>query len=89
MDLDDMSPFVLAVGHALRVERERRWRSLEMTGRPLGLSVSVMSRLETGQRRLDMHRFAGLCGVLDIEPVTVIALAQQEAFPEGWPGGGR
>ena len=89
MDADDMTAFVLGVGHVLRAERERRWRSLAMTGRPLGLSVSVMSRLETGQRRLDMRRFVGLCGMLEVEPVTVIALAQREAFPLGWPGGGR
>ena len=86
VDLDEMSAFARAVGHVLRTARKRRQWTLDETGRRVGLSVSVLCRLELGARPLDMGRLVGLCAVLGVTPATVIALAQAEAFPLGWPG---
>ena len=81
--------FARAVGSALRTERERRHWTLAQTGSEIGLSVSVLSRLETSMRPLDMTRLVGLCAVLEVPPVRVIAAAQDDAFPLGWLRGDR
>ena len=86
VDLDEMTAFARAVGHVLRTARKRRKWTLDETGRRVGLSVSVLCRLELGTRPLDMTRFVGLCSALGVPPARVIALAQAEAFPLGWPG---
>lgn len=84
-DLDEMDTFARAVGHVLRQERQRLNWSLAETGEPIGLSVSVLCRVELGARPLDMRRLVGLCAVLGRSPADVIALAQAEAYPLGWP----
>ncbi len=86
----DGAAFARAVGYALRAERKRRHWTLSETGAPIGLSVSVLCRVELGVRPLDMHRLVGLCAVLGVAPARVIAVAQAEAFPLDWPrpGGG-
>lgn len=84
VDLGDMSSFARAVGHALRAERQRRKWTLAETGHRVGLSVSVLCRMELGVRPLDMQRLGWLCAALDVPPARVIAVAQAEAFPFGW-----
>ena len=83
-DLDEMAVFARAVGHVLRVERQRRNWTLAEVGDLVGLSVSVLCRVELGARPLDMSRLVGLCAALGVAPAVVIALAQAEAFPLGW-----
>ena len=85
VDLDEMSAFARAVGHVLRMERQRHHWTLAETGQRVGLSVSVLCRVELGVRPLDMSRLVGLCAVLEVPPARVIAIAQTEAFPLGWP----
>jgi len=85
-DLDEINAFARAVGYVLRTERQRRHWTLAETGQQVGLSVSVLCRVELGARPLDMNRLVGLCAVLGVAPVRVIALAQAEAYPLGWPG---
>jgi hypothetical protein len=85
-DLDEMAAFARAVGHVLREERQRLTWSLAEVGEPVGLSVSVLCRVELGVRPVDMRRLVGLCAVLGRSPADVIALAQAEAYPLGWPG---
>jgi len=80
-----MAAFARAVGHVLRAERQRRNWSLAEVGELVGLSVSVVCRVELGARPLDMRRLVGLCAALGVAPAVVIALAQAEAFPLGWP----
>jgi len=84
-DLDEMAAFARAVGHVLRQERQRRNWSLAETGEPIGLSESVLCRVELGVRPLDIRRLVGLCAVLGRSPADVIALAQAKAYPLGWP----
>jgi transcriptional regulator with XRE-family HTH domain len=84
-DHDEMSAFARAVGYVLRIERQRRRWTLAETGQRVGLSVSVLCRVELGVRPLDMCRLVGLCAVLGVAPARVIAAAQAEAFPLGWP----
>lgn len=83
-DLDEMAAFARAVGHVLRAERQRRNWTLAETGELVGLSVSVLCRVELGARPLDMRRLVALCAALGVAPAVVIALAQAEAFPLGW-----
>lgn len=85
VDQDGVTAFARAVGHALRMERQRRRWTLRRTGKLLGLSESVICRMELGGHPLDMTRFAGLCAVLDVPPARVIADAQRKAFPSRWP----
>jgi len=77
--------FARAVGHVLRVQRQRWDWTLAEVGERVGLSVSVLCRTELGVRPLDVSRLVGLCAVLGVAPAQVIALAQAEAFPWGWP----
>ena len=84
-DLDEMAAFARAVGHVLRAERQRRNWSPAVTGELVGLSVSVVCRIELGVRPLDMRRLVALCAALGVAPAVVVALAQAEAFPLGWP----
>lgn len=85
-DLDEMTAFARAVGHVLRTERQRRKWTLAETGQRVGLSVSLLCRVELGVRPLDMTRLVGLCAVLGVAPARVITVAQGDAFPLGWPG---
>jgi transcriptional regulator with XRE-family HTH domain len=85
VDLDDMSAFARAVGYVLRTARQRRQWTLAETGRRVGMSVSVLCRVELGVLPLAMSRLVGLCAVLGVSPAKVIAIAQAEAFPLGWP----
>ena len=85
VDLDEVAAFARAVGGVLRAERQRRNWTLAEVGELVGLSVSVLCRVELGARPLDMARLIGLCSALGVAPAVVIALAQAEAFPLGWP----
>lgn len=86
-DCDEMAAFARAVGNALRTERLRRNSTLAEIGELVGLSVSVVCRVELGARPLDMRRLIALCAALGVAPVRVIAFAQAEAFPLGFPEG--
>lgn len=86
VELDEGGAFARAVGYVLRTERQRRRWTLAETGQKVGLSVSVLCRLELGARPLDVSRLAGLCAALGVAPARVIALAQDDAFPLGWCG---
>lgn len=81
--LDEVAAFARAVGYVLRTERQRRRWTLAQTGEQVGLSVSVLCRVELGVRPLDMSRLVALCVVLGVAPARVIATAQAEAFPLG------
>lgn len=85
IELDEMGAFARAVGHVLRLERQRQGWTLAEIGQRVELSVSVLCRVELGARPLDMNRLAGLCVALGVSPAVVVALAQREAFPLGWP----
>lgn len=84
-EIDEISAFARAVGFVLRNERQKRHWTLAETGEQVGLSVSVLCRVELGARPLDMSRLVGLCYALGIAPAYVIAVAQNEAFPLGFP----
>ena len=85
VDLDEIRAFARAVGHALRVERNRRGWTLAETSLRAGLSLSAQSGMELGVLPMDMRRLVRLCAVLDVAPAQVITVAQAEAFPLGWP----
>lgn len=85
VDVNEIAAFVRAVGHALRTERQRGDWTLAEIGQKAGLSVSVLCRVELGERPLDMSRLAVLCAVLRVQPAIVIATAQADVFPLGWP----
>ena len=84
VDTDEVAAFARAVGYELRSWRQQRSWTLAETGEQIGLSVSVLCRVELGARPLDMSRLAGLCCVLGVPPSLVIANAEREAFPLGW-----
>ena len=84
-DLGEMDAFARAVGHVLRSERRRRNWTLADAGLRAGLSESVVCRAESAVRSIDMMRLVQLCAALDVSPAQVIATAQAEAFPLGWP----
>jgi len=48
---DDLGPVLTGVGPRLRALRKRRGVTLEQLGERTGISVSTLSRLESGQRR--------------------------------------
>jgi transcriptional regulator with XRE-family HTH domain len=86
VDYDEVSAFARSVGNVLRTERElRRWTQAE-AGHRIGLSNSVVCRMERGSRQLDMRRLVEWCAALNVPPAWVITVAQDDAFPFGWPG---
>jgi DNA-binding CsgD family transcriptional regulator/DNA-binding Xre family transcriptional regulator len=84
-DADVGGLFARIVGRVLRIVRERRGWYLRETGGPAGMSVSMLSRTETGHRSMDLERLADLCVSLGVAPADVVALAQRAAYPQGWP----
>lgn len=88
VDLDEVAAFARAVGNVLRTQRQRRDWSLDRVGQRVGLSVSGLARVELGARPADMARLVELCAVLGVSPALVVAVAEAEVFPLGWPGGG-
>ena len=84
VDSDEVAAFARAVGYVLRSVRQQRNWTLAETGEQIGLSVSVLCRVELGARPLDMSRLVGLCFALGVAPSVVIARAEHEAFPLGW-----
>ena len=84
VDVNEIAAFARAVGRALRTERQRGNWTLAEIGQQAGLSVSVLCRVELGERPLDMSRLIVLCAVLRVQPTLVIAAAQADVFPMGW-----
>jgi DNA-binding Xre family transcriptional regulator len=85
VDPGEMSAFARAVALALRAERLRRGWTMKEMGEAIGLCASAMSRIECGIRPVDMSRLVAFCAVLGVAPALVIAAAQAQAFPLGWP----
>lgn len=85
-DVQDTAAFARSVGAMVRAARNERNWTLAETGELVGLSVSVLCRVELGVRPLDMSRFAGLCMALEVPPAAMIEQAQFDAFPLGWRG---
>ncbi len=65
----------------LIAERERARVRQEDLARALGVSQSIVSNIETGERRLDVVEFIFLLRALGAEPAEVIAKIER-AFPK-------
>jgi hypothetical protein len=48
-----------------------------------------MNKYESGVRRSEWRGLLDLCAALDVSPAHLIAVAQDEAYPLGWPEGDR
>lgn len=83
--MDEVRQFEQALGSVLRILRQQRGWTLEETGRPAGISVSVLCRLELGERSLDIEKLINLCAALGIAPAELLVLTQDTAYPRGWP----
>jgi transcriptional regulator with XRE-family HTH domain len=85
IDPSALDTFARAVRDTLRSAREERGDTqLDVAGR-LNLTVSALSKLETGAARVDLYRLATWCLAVGIEPIAAITIAQLTAFPGGWP----
>jgi transcriptional regulator with XRE-family HTH domain len=77
--------FTRAVGHELRKYRNERNLTLRDVSQQVGVSESVLCRIELGRRPFSLSRLIVTCLVLGVEASKVIAQAQKETFPFGWP----
>ena len=68
-------------GHVLRHARQRRAWSLAQTGALVGFSESVMCRLESGQRLLNMRRLVVSCATLGVTPAELVGHALRQRRP--------
>lgn len=84
MDLEKTTRLSNAVLRELRLQREKQHVSQAAVARYLGLTKSMLTRIETGSRSLDISRLIGLCLLLDLSPAQVFARAQRDTFPRGW-----
>ncbi|HEX4702303.1 MAG TPA: helix-turn-helix transcriptional regulator [Pseudonocardiaceae bacterium] len=85
LDVADRTAFARAVGQTLRTIRVSLGWRLADAAQLVGLSPSQLCRLELGARPIGMGRLVLLCGALGIAPSEVIATAERDAFPLGWP----
>ncbi len=85
VDRAEADAFVRAIGQVLRTERKRLGLTQAELGHRVVLSHSVMSKYESGTRRPDWYGLLELCAALDLSPAKLIAAAQGEAYPLGWP----
>lgn len=84
-DLSELSAFTCAVVQVLRTERKRQSRTVAEIAERLEVTAATVCRWEMGTRPLDLARLARWCAVLGMSPAWVLAQAQVEAFPLGWP----
>ncbi|MFH1077617.1 MAG: response regulator [Pseudomonadota bacterium] len=63
-----MSDNIKNIGVSIKRLRKNKGLSLEQLGRLCGCSKSYLSRLETGQRRIDVDRLQCIALHLDVEP---------------------
>lgn len=79
-------PRVKALGDALRVERNRAGVRLVQAAHSLGVSKTVMSRLEIGQRNITREEVVGLCTLYAVPPERREMLLRmvQGADDPGW-----
>jgi len=83
--VDEVDRFMRAMGLALRTVRQRYDWTLKETGVPVGISVSVLCRVERAERPLDLEKLISLCVRLGVAPVDLVWFAQDTAYPRGWP----
>ena len=77
--------FTRAVGHELRRHRNDQKLTLRDVSQQIGVSESVLCRIELGRRPFSLSRLIVMCLVLGVEASKIIAQAQKETFPFGWP----
>lgn len=82
---DEVDRFMRAMGLAVRTVRQRYDWTLKETGMPVGISVSVLCRVERAERPLDLEKLINLCARLGVAPVDLVWFAQDMAYPRGWP----
>jgi len=89
VSVGEVAVFRRAIGGVLRTRREELGWTQDETAGLVGISASVLSRLERNARNgrdvLDANRLVLLCAHLGIAPVDAVQQAQDKAFPQGWP----
>lgn len=86
---ENVSAMLPAVGLTLRRVRERRQIRQEAVADRVGVSPSVLSRLERGQRWPHLSTVLAVCTVLGLRFSDILRAAEDEAFPIGstpWAG---
>jgi transcriptional regulator with XRE-family HTH domain len=77
-----------SVGTQLRCLRQDQGMLLSQLADQIGLSASVLCRLELARREPSIHQLMLVCCVLGVRPSAVLHHAEDEAFPLGlapWP----
>lgn len=74
---------LVSIGGQIRTARQQRGWYLADVAERLGLSSSVICRLELARREPSMHQLIMVCAVLDLRLSDVIRTAENEAFPMG------
>jgi transcriptional regulator with XRE-family HTH domain len=75
---DDPRDFEGAVRANLRARRTERGLSLEALGRKAGMSASLLSRLESGTRRLSIDHLAALARALEVSVDTLLDVSTED-----------
>ena len=73
----------MAIGEWLKNERSRRRMTQTELGAKLGRNQRYVSRLESGQQKMDLVEFAVICRALNKEPVETFRQLQRS-----WGDGG-
>ena len=73
-----MSSYALDIGLEIKILRERLKVSSKDLAQRIGLSQSQMSRLEKGQRRIDIRILQRIAEALEVEPSFFLRSAAEE-----------
>lgn len=74
-----------AIGAVFKQHRLDSELTFSTVTRHTGVSASLLTRIESGQRPPTIHRIVQLSLAFDIDPASVLSMAQTDAFPLGWP----
>lgn len=62
----------IKLGETLRSHREKKGLSLRQCEELIGLSRTIIYKIEIGERRLDVVEFLDLCKYLDADPIKIL-----------------
>jgi transcriptional regulator with XRE-family HTH domain len=83
MDDASLAAMLASLGNQVRDARlTRQWYLSELAER-VGVSQSVICRMELARREPSMHQVLTVCGVLAHRPSMLFRMAEDDAFPMG------
>jgi transcriptional regulator with XRE-family HTH domain len=78
---EDITAMLASIGGQIRVARQARWLYLSDVAERVGVSQSVICRLELARREPSMYQLFQVCATLGLRLSGVLRVAEDELFP--------